>query len=307
MISQGSIFFANGVGKMDDKDWFVLKTIAEEKNITKAADRLYISQPALTYRLRNLEKEFGAKLVSRHPAGVTLTPQGESVLSYAQEMLIKLRKAKERVQSMENKVQGTLRLGTSSVFAHYILPQILKNFMATYPEVEVSLKTGLSRRINRMFQKEEISVAIVRGDYHWPEEKVLLGEEPICLVSSQPIEFNDLPNLPQISYLTDSSLEPVIQEWWREYFSQPPRITMEVDSMDTCRQMVLHGLGWAILPAIGLSRQGAPFTRELFWRSGEPLLRRTWMIYPSAALELSAVQAFTVFVKTRFGVAECNA
>ncbi|MBP2667722.1 MAG: transcriptional regulator, LysR family [Firmicutes bacterium] len=222
---------------MDDKDWLILKTIAEEKNITKAADRLYISQPALTYRLRNLEKEFAAKLVSRHPSGVILTPQGESVLAYAQEMLLQLRKTKERVQNMENKVQGTLRLGTSSVFAHYLLPPILKTFLEKYPDVEVSL------------------------------------------------------------YLTDSSLEPMIQEWWRESFSEPPHIPMKVDNMDTCRQMVLHGLGWAILPAIGLRQQGAPFTQELYWRNGEPLRRRTWMIYPTAALDLSAVAAFTEYMK----------
>lgn len=283
---------------MDDKDWIILKTIAEEKNMTKAADRLFISQPALTYRLRNLEKEFDARIVSRHPTGVILTPQGESLLAYAESMLLQFRKAKERIKNMENKVQGTLRLGTSSVFAHYELPQILKNFLERYPDVEISLKTGLSRRINRMLRKEDIAVAIIRGDYPWIGEKFLIREEPICLVSSQPIEFSELPSKPQISYLTDSSLEPVIQEWWSESFSRPPLITMEVDSMDTCRQMVLHGLGWAILPAIGLSRQSAPFTRELFWRSGSPLLRRTWIMYTAASLELSAVRAFVDYIKT---------
>ena len=284
---------------MDDKDWLAIKTVAEEKNITKAADRMYISQPALTYRLRNLEKEFGAKILSRHPNGVLLTPQGELLLSYAQTMLLQLNETRERIKNMENKVQGTLRLGTSSVFAHYELPQILKSFLEQYPDVEISLKTGLSRRIYRMLQKEEISIAIIRGDYHWVEEKFLLSEEPICLVSSQPIEFSELPYKPQVSYLTDSSLEPVVQEWWREYFTRPPLITMEVDNMDTCRQMVLHGLGWAILPAIGLGRQSAPFIRELFWRSGNPLLRRTWIMLPNSALELSSVRAFVEFVNNK--------
>lgn len=149
--------------------------------------------------------------------------------------------------------------------------------------------------------KKEISIAIIRGDYHWVEEKFLLSEEPICLVSSKPIEFTELPHLPQISYLTDSSLEPMIQEWWRDFFSRPPFIPMEVDNMDTCRQMVLHGLGWAILPSIGLGHQPAPFTRELYWRNGKPLLRRTWIMFPTAALELSAVRAFVDFVKKKDG------
>lgn len=282
---------------MDDKDWIILKTIAEEKNITKAAERLYISQPALTYRLRNLEKEFGAKVVSRHSTGVTLTPQGEYLLSYAETMLMQYTKAKEHIKNMENKVQGTLRLGSSSVFAHYELPKILKSFLQLYPDVEISLKTGLSHKINRMLQKEEVSIAIIRGDYHWLEEKFLLREEPIYLVSSQPINFSELPYKPQVSYLTDSSLEPMLREWWHESFARPPLITMEVDSMDTCRQMVLHGLGWAILPAIGLSKQSALLNRELFWQSGKPLLRRTWVMFPSSSLELSVVRTFVEFLK----------
>lgn len=285
---------------MDDKDWLVLKTVAEEKNLTRAADRLYLSQPALTYRLRNLEKEFGTQLFARRPSGILLTPQGEYLLSYSQDMLFQINKVKERIKNMENKVQGTLRLGTSSVFAHYELPQILKSFLEVYPDVEVTLKTGLSRRIHRMLQKEEVSIAILRGDHNWEGEKFLLREEPICLVSSNPIEFNELPHKPQISYLTDSSLEPMIEEWWRESFACAPHITMEVDSMDTCRQMVLHGLGWAILPEIGLGEQGRLFTRELFWRSGKPLRRRTWVAFPEASLELSAVRAFVEFLQQQY-------
>lgn len=282
---------------IDDKDWLIIKVVAEEKNLTKAAERLFISQPALTYRIQNIEKEFGAKIITRHNNGILLTPQGEDLLAYAEEMLLQFRRAKERIKNIGENVQGSLRLGTSSVFAHYRLPKILKNFLELYPDIEVSLKTGLSRHIYRMLQKEDISLAIIRGDYSWIEEKHLISEEPICLVSAQPIEFTDLPHKPQISYLTDSSLEPIIEKWWNEHFARPPLITMEVDSMDTCRQMVLNGLGWAILPAIGLNGQLAPYTRQLSWINGKPLTRRTWLMYHTKMLELSTVQAFTDYIK----------
>ncbi len=285
---------------MDDKDWVALKTIAEEKNITKAAERLFISQSALTYRLQNMEKEFKAKLFSRHAKGVQLTPQGEKLLAYAQDMLSGFRKAKESIASMQNKVQGTLRLGSSSVFAHYELPRILKDFLQLYPEVEISLKTGLSAPISRLLQKEEISVAISRGDHNWAGEKFLMRAEPLCLVNSGPLEIAELPLLPQIRYRTDSSLEQDIKEWWNGTFSRPPRITMEVDSMDACRQMVLNGLGWAILPAIGLGKQDGLFTRPLFWPDGRPLERKTWLLYFSSSLELPAVHAFVSYIKKRF-------
>lgn len=287
---------------MDDKDWAILKIISEEKNITKAAERLYLSQPALSYRLKNLEKEFGAKIVLRNNTGIVFTHQGEHLLSYALKMLTQLAIAKERIENMENKIQGTLRIGTSSIFAHYELPGILKGFLALYPDVDISLKTGLSSQINKMLQKEEFAVAILRGDYFWPEEKYMLQEEPICLASSSVINLQDLPHRPRINYGTDSSLRVMLEDWWREIFSCPPKITMEVDSMDTCRQMVLHGLGWAILPLIGLKQHDALYTRELYWRNETPVVRRTWMLYRNSSLELSAVHAFTNYLKSYYKI-----
>lgn len=287
---------------MDDKDWLILKTISEEKNITKAAERLYLSQPALSYRLKNLETEFGAKIVLRNATGIVFTQQGEHLLSYALNMLTQLSLTKERVQNMKNKIQGTLRIGTSAIFAHYELPTILKGFLERYPNVDISLKTGISSKINKMLQKEECAVAVVRGDYFWPEEKHLLLEEAICLASPRAIPFADLPFHSQISYGTDSSLRIMLEDWWREMFSCPPKITMEVDSMNTCRQMVLHGLGWAILPLIGLKEHDSLHTQKLYWRDGTPVLRRTWMLYRNSSLELSAVQAFTDYLKEYYGI-----
>jgi DNA-binding transcriptional LysR family regulator len=282
---------------LDDKDWIILRTISEEKNITKAAERLYISQPALSYRLKNLEKEFEAKIVLRNPTGVVFTPQGELLLNYALEMLTQFTITKERIQNTKNKVQGTLRIGTSAIFAHYELPPILKGFLERYPDVDISLKTGLSSQINKMLQKDEFAIAILRGDYFWPEEKHMLQEEHICLTSRSVINFHDLPHLPRINYGTDSSLREMLEDWWREIFPCPPNITMEVDSMDTCRQMVLHGLGWAILPFIGLKEYDSLYTQELHWRDGTPVLRRTWMLYRNSSLELSAVHAFIDYIK----------
>lgn len=282
---------------MDHKDWLILKTISEEKNLTKAAERLYLSQPALSYRVKNLEKDFGANIVLRNTTGIIFTPQGEYLLAYALKMLTQLAITKEQIQNMDNKIQGTLRIGTSAIFAHYELPAILKGFLERYPDVDISLKTGLSSQINKMLQKEAFAVAVLRGDYFWPEEKHLLQEEPICLASPQKIDFKELPTLPRINYGTDSSLRVMLEDWWRENFSIPPKIAMEVDSMDTCRQMVLHGLGWAILPLIGLQQHDSLYTQELHWRDGTPVLRRTWMLYRNASLELSPVYAFTNYLK----------
>ena len=282
---------------MDDKDWRILKTIAEEKNITKAAARLFISQPALTYRLKNIEEEFGTQIVSRVPSGVVFTPQGDFLLAYASEMLHKFGEVKEQIKNMENKIQGVLRMGSSGVFAHFMLPAILKGFLALYPEVEISLKTALSYQIIRMLEKQEITVAIVRGDHGWEGERFLLSKEPVCLVSRERLELDELLDKPYIRYSTDTSLKKIIDDWWRKNYNAPPRTTMEVNTMDTAREMVLNGLGWSILPTIGLPRNDTLFSKELFWPDGSPLIRNTWVFCSHGALELKTVTAFLDYLK----------
>ena len=282
---------------MTDKDWSMMKILAEEKNITKAAERLYISQPAITYRLKALEKEMGAPLVTRTPSGILLTPEGEHFLKYAKDMLLTLVKTKEKLQSMRDTVQGSLRLGASSVFSHYELPFILKGFVTQYPAVDISLKTGLSHRINKLLQHDEIAIAILRGDYFWSEDKTLLCEEPICIVSATPIDLTALPMQTRITYNTDTPLQTLVEDWWRQTFATPFSSTMEVDSMDTCRELVKQGLGWSVLPAIGLHALEGLHTHILSWSDGQPFTRRTWLLCRHAAMELPSVRAFTDFIR----------
>ena len=280
-------------------DWLILKTIGEENKITKAAERLFISQPALTRRLKNLEYQFKAKLLIRTPNGIVFTPQGEELLAYAEKALLETKMLCEKIQGMETTVKGTLFLGVSSVIAHYKLPQLLKKFLDIYPEVDFSLKTGHSIKIHSLLQKDEISVGILRGDYHWEEEKILLNEEPICLVSSKPIELKNLPEYPRI--MANSAVQSSAEEWWNQLFNTSPKATTEVDSIDTCRQMVLHGLGWAILPAIGLKQHNQNlFIKNLYFKDGTPLVRRTWLMYRSSYLQLPIIWAFIEHIKQQF-------
>lgn len=283
---------------MDDKDWRILKVIEEEKNITKAAARLYISQPALTYRLRSMEEEIGTPIVSRIPSGVVFTPQGERLVAFAVEMTQRFEALKENIISMSSKVQGTLRMGSSAVFANYRLPKIMKGFLGIHPEVEFSLKTGLSSQVLRLLERQEIILAFVRGEHHWSGDKLLLSEEPVCLASVENFELKELVHKPHIRYSTDTTLQKEIEDWWRQHFKTPPCTTMEVSTMDTARQLMLHGLGWTILPSIGLPKDESLVTTPLFWRDGRPMTRKTWLLCADGALELLTARTFVDYLKS---------
>jgi DNA-binding transcriptional LysR family regulator len=283
---------------LDEKDWIILQTIFEERNISKAAEKLYISQPALTYRLQHLEEEFGTMIVARGKRGVEFTSQGEYIAQYARSMILQLRNTKEIVQNMDKEIRGILRIGVSGIFARYELPVIIREFIRQYPNVEVNVKTGWSAEIIHFLQKEEVHLGIVRGNYIWPEEKYLLREEPMVLVSKTPIkDINELPSLRRINYETDQTQKTLIDHWWQETFDRPPTISMEVDRIETCKEMVLMGLGYAILPSICLKKEDDIDKIKIINSNDEPLTRSTWLLYRERSLTFSAVNAFVKFLK----------
>lgn len=282
---------------MEDKDWLLLQTLYEQQNITKTAEILFISQPAITYRIQQLEKEFGIIIIHRGRRGVEFTPQGESLVKYAKDMILQLHKTKEYLLSIDNKVAGTLKVGSTNSLATYKLPHILKKFSTLFPDVEFKVLTKMSSELVNLVFKQDVHVGFIRHELGWPDEKQLLMVENICIVSKSEVHINELPSLSRIVYKTDSSLENTIDNWWKATFSKPPTITMEVDKMETCKEMVINGLGYAIMPDLLLHDIPEIFKYQLKTKYGEPILRKSWMIYRKESMQMALIKAFVDFVK----------
>lgn len=281
---------------MDEKDWIALRILSEEKNISRASERLYISQPALTYRLKNLEEEFGTRLFFKIKGGIEFTSEGLHLAAYAEEMIKNLQKTKDYMLNMQNEVRGTLRLGVSSNFAQYKLPKLLKGFSTEHPHVQFSVNTGWSTEIMSLLDSSSVQLGILRGNYDWYGTKTLLHKERLCLISKKEINMDRLPQLPFIQYKTDSSLKNLINGWWNDRFSEPPFVTMETDRQETCKEMVKNDLGIAILPEICLQPSDNLYTYGLSYKKGEPVLRNTWLMYNQDSLQLSTVKHFIDFL-----------
>lgn len=282
---------------MDAKDCQLLITLYEEKNITKAAERLFISQPAITYRLQQIEESYAVKIVHRYKKGVMFTSEGEYLVRFAQKLLDDIQKAKDFVQNMEYEVAGTLRIACTTNFSQYKLAYLMEGFMAKHPKVRLQLKSNKSYKILQMLNNDQIQLAILRGDYHWLEAKKLIHQERICIVSKTPLELENLPNLPRINYVTDKLLEHQINNWWQDHFTVAPYSIMEVNKAEACRDLAIRGLGYAIIPEICLDKITEPFyLYPLIDKEGLPLLRNTWLFYRYQTGELSTVQAFVNYL-----------
>lgn len=281
---------------MDEKDWALMKILYEEKSITRAAERLYISQPALSYRLKHLEEAFDTRLFYKRKRGIEFTAEGEYLAKYAEQMMEELQRTKDHISNIGQAVKGTLRIGVSSNFAQYRLPDILKRFSKIYPDVQFKVNTGWSTKIMSLLDASSIHVGVLRGDYHWRGDKFLLTKERLCLISRSEVNLENLPELPLIHYKTDTSLDNLITAWWHDNFASPPSVAMEVDRQETCKEMVKHGLGFGIVPEICLQPSDNLFVKGLSYKNNEPVLRDTWLMYHPDSLNLAVAKAFIDFL-----------
>ncbi|NRG45917.1 LysR family transcriptional regulator [Bacillus sp. CRN 9] len=284
---------------MNDKDWLILKTVAEENNITKAAERLYISQPALTYRINQIEQDVKVQILERRKKGIKFTDEGKFLVQYANEMLHRLQHVQEELASMSDRTKGIIRIGVSSNYARIKLPSILQSFLEQYDRVQFSVITGWSDEIYKRLQQEDIRMAIIRGENDWHHDKILLERDAVAVISKEPILIEELPSLPRITYQTEPKLQQLIDDWWKEQYQVPPNITMEIDNIETCKKLVANGLGYAIVPSLGLSQLENIHAQTIQAKNGDNIERETWLLYKQEDIRSTVSQAFIDFLRER--------
>ena len=283
---------------MDHKDCVILETLFIEKNIKKTADRLFLTQPAVSYRLQRLEEEFGIPIIVRGNKGVQFTPRGELLVSRAAKIAEEMRKTIEMIEEYEEE-GGTIRLGATNNFSTYNLPKLLKEFRGKYPNVKIKLKTGLGLEVVQYLNNDEIHFGIESGGYRWEGEKILLREDPLVLISKEPIKISELPSYPMVTYKSNNEVQKLINQWWQSHFSVQPNISIETDFVEICKRMVLEGLGYAIVPNDCLDGEQKMWMKELVDKQGKPLYMKTWLNYRESSRNLKLVDQFIDFILNR--------
>ena len=287
---------------MDQKDWSLLTALAEEKSLTKAAQKLYITQPAATRRLQQLEQDFGCRLIIRTSRGITLTSEGEHLARYAAEELERLESLRCFMNNCGPDIRGTVRLACASAYARPCLPRILKRFSSLYPLADVQVVSGYSSSMLRLLTRGDAHIAVARGDVAWEEEQFLLRADPLYYaVSADPFELEDLPRLPQIHVTTDSPLEEALHRWWTEHFRVPPRITTVVDRSDVGLEMVRQGLGYSMLSGLYIQDDSRLFRRPLVFPDGRGLTRESRAFCRKSSLQIRAVRALWDYLREEAG------
>lgn len=275
---------------MNEKDWLIIHTVWQYQNITRAAQQLYTSQPALSYRLKQIERKLGVALFEEGGRQLTFSAQGRYLAQHAAKMLNDSQQLRQTLQNLSQPRQGELRIGVTSNYAAYRLPAILARFSETHSGIRVNLVSGLSEEMYQKLQREEVHVALVKDDYHWRHGKRLVDEDDYWLVSQQPLDLRFLPQLPQIRINHGGHITHLIERWWNANYSLAPRVAMQVDKLEVCLAMVERGLGYAIVSSYQPLPEG--ICRQPIRVAGEALKSRTWLLYHHASTEASVILPF---------------
>ncbi|WP_342387923.1 LysR family transcriptional regulator [Salinicoccus bachuensis] len=281
---------------MNFKDWVILETISKEGNISRASKKIYLTQPAVTKRIQQLEKELDVNILYRTNRGSQLTPQGEFLANKASKIIKKVESIENGIQRMNESLSGTIKISASNFMMRYRLPAVLSDFKEKYPKVEFKVETGWSQDMLKKLQNDEVDIAFVRGDYTWREGKHLLFEEPMCIASMKPLDLEKLPEAERVDYRTDYKLHELIDRWWMQNYSQAPNISIVVSRTDICREMVASGLGYAILPKFVVEDVPGMHINDIFDEDNQLIVRHSWMFYSKRTENIKVMKTFIEYL-----------
>ncbi len=264
--------------------------IIEEGGFNKATTRLHITQPALSYQIKQLEQELSARLFHRKPGGVSPTEAGRVLFQHTQEIMDAVRRARHAVSELADGVGGEVRIGTINSVGIYFLPQVLWHIRENFPDARPTVLYRFSAEIVDALLANRIDLALVanpRSDRRFRMETIV--EEKVSLVCGRSHPFygrkmirpSELKGLQFISLSTESPTGKLIREFLaRLGVSVEPVVS--TDNVETVKKMVEIGLGVAFLPdmvtAGEISCQGEPKGRLARIEVGPPISRRIVLV-----------------------------
>ncbi len=236
--------------------------IARTGNLSRAAEGLFVTQPALTARLQSLERELGGPLFVRARRGMRLTEAGRAFLPYAERALESVAEGRKLIAEMQRGGAGELRIGAAPAVSTYVLPALLKEFHDEHPTARLTVRTGHSEEVLEMVLREQVQLGLTRELRHPEIESVPVYEDELVLVANRDhafarrlvIRMEEIAGERLILFDRTSSYHELTQALFRSAGVEPAGV-MELDNIDAAKKMVQQGLGVAFLPQTAVAAE----------------------------------------------------
>lgn len=276
------------------------RAVAEEESFTRAADKIYRTQPAISQAIRSLEEEIGEKLFTREGRKSSLTQAGRILLEHVEEVFHTLEQGKLRIDALKDLQEGELTISTSDTTAYYILPDVLKEFRNEYPGVDVRIHCKPSPISAEQVISREADIGIVTLPIDNPKlstEPLILREDvAICapgheLARRKRISFQELAAYPLLLLDRGSNTRTYINQRFRAAGINP-KIIMELGSIEVIKKLVQLNFGISIVPLISLHHEVEQGTLKAMRIFKQSQCRTLGIIYPVKGIYSLAARIF---------------
>lgn len=247
----------------------ILKAIAAEGSFKRAADSLYVSQPAVSLQVQNLERQLNVPLFDRGGRRAQLTEAGHLLLSYGEKVLSLCQETCRAIEDLQNLQGGTLIIGASQTTGTYFMPRMIGLFRQKYPDVSVQLQVHSTRRTSWSVANGQVDLAIIGGEVPAELQDTLelspYAEDELALIlpvdhpfaKRETISKEDLYKLKFITLDSQSTIRKVIDQVLIRYEIDPKRlkIEMELNSIEAIKNAVQSGLGAAFVSTSAIEKE----------------------------------------------------
>ena len=247
----------------------VFRAVAEQSSFRKAAEELYLTQPAVSLQVKALEEDLGVQLFDRTGTKINLTKAGRVLLECAQQASVLLSQAESDIAALSGEHAGQLALGASTTIAQYVLPRLLSEFCREHPRVHPTLISGNTEHIVEAVEKQKIALGFIEGparsrdvktEPFLEDELVLIASTAHELSERNSVSCSDLASIPLLQRERGSGTRHVIEmALERQGVKRSSlRIVMELDSTEAIKSAVEAGLGigfvsrWAMVTDLRL-------------------------------------------------------
>ena len=251
---------------MGDRRLQVFHTVARLLSFTKAAEALHMTQPAVTFQVRQLEEHFDTRLFDRTHNRIGLTEAGRRVYEYAERISRLYQEMDGAVRELTGDAGGTLLIGASNTIAEYMLPALLGDFKAGHPEVGIRLRVSNTDAVVAMVEDNEVDLGVVeapvpnRGlvvELCRVDELVAVTAPGHPLAGKGRVAVTELLDYPYIAREEGSGTREVVQEYLRAagVASSGVDTVMELGSPEAVKGAVEAGMGVAVLSRTTIQKE----------------------------------------------------
>jgi len=294
---------------MADRRLQVFHAVAKQLSFTKAAEVLFMTQPAVTFQIKQLEEHFNTRLFDRGHGRISLTPAGELVLTYAEKILGLSGEMDVRLSEMTGEVGGSLLVGASTTIAEFLLPRILGEFKAKYPNVKPCLVVANSESIETRVAEHTIDIGFIESPSHQPnlqteicceDELQIICSPKFPLARMKEVTPQQLIEYPFVSREPGSGTREFTEVYLQKNGVNIEHMmpVMELGSPLALLEVVETGLGYAIASRTSVLK--ALRLGDLVSIPLKPrLTRQLSMVYPKEKFRSRLVTAFVDYATDR--------